>query len=1641
MLRPWDEAGSHVVLPSNERVSLLRAPRRSRPRPAYRRGARRLSGATSRSGFAFQDLVLAERVLGHILTMRASAIAGTTCPSLHFGIEAAPTAGESPDWDSTQSEGSSLTLEEAKSGGIDADDRWMLWRRVRRTVEALVREANTSDLYVRLTVNAASLPDNPEYWRTLATLGQTAPGTWVTPIKKNDGKDERRRSVRSAESLANEALHVLTSGDADAGSQPVSQERARQILARFSFNEQHTADSVELRVRHHLDALSRGVGVAELLAGLRGEISQRAESNDKARRFFSADDMLKSFAMLERLAAVDRDTLRRWQALRESAAANEIDPNAQSDGLAYQDWKTLQPAARRALEEAEPRAIAILGRGGIGKSFVLRRWVTERRLAGDEAVFFTTSDFATFEPGQISAALDLGAFAARHQGRRLVVGLDGLENAVDDQRRMKILAALRAAAIIDVTVCVTSRLLEWRSARGSAEQIPGWATIELVEWPEDRVRDQVNASARPRVAADLLRLLRTPLLLDLFLRTFGRDAEVPAGLQTRHGLLQAYWDRRILPEGDERSAERRAVLLRVAEDEAVGTQAYSLVGDAPRDLTSEGLFVLSRGGLRSFRHSLLRDFAMMTWTRDPDASAARIVIKLEAIQPSLLQFGALRAVLEAAAAGTAAAASILSVLKPPILFHAGTVLGEFDQLSLLNVTSLVDAVPEQERPGFLRALFAAIKLDRNLDWASVLARLPDDIEWAQVTSWFTPDLLLQLVETFDAMSEELAADSAVSIELASRLRSWSLAPRLFDGTAANGGYAFGRLTKLLAKIDPSPETVTWLTRVAGVGSWGRFWILSELPELVRTLVARGRVVDDDALRLIYRVSAGVRDDAGRLRDDANVARDAMTGYDRIEQSLIGQGKSIGLIASRPSAFVPVAVDLVAGHEADDADEREERLREITARLPAGLNWFSDRPREIIDLEVKARAAAGDELPDAGGMLNIDAPTDPYWEVDADYAHLLLHLRNLAERSLAEDGVFFDAFFWPSVARSRSALARACVLDLLTRQETCPREKILDELLQDTRLYFLRCARRYLQRGIRTRWASFSEEKRQIILENIRNCGRAPSGDVYSPGPFLAAIPEGERRAELEIFVELYRANGWELEVEETRATAVVSGGRLPEPERAWAPIGGLSTANQEPWQQLAKWERGRIPQATAIEWSALVSTVESLVARCLPAPDALLQRRDLVERLCEFSDVHAESKGADQKTSRLDSKTLRNIARWSVDALRAFPAGEVVANCEPFDGSNVGLPPTAELWMNLANLADTVLRESELIDDADLNDALFVAIDGVAEEPPARLASNLLARVRGWFRGKARGKAVLLALLGDRVRHGQALSNGLRYLESFERVEQQQLIAKWLTSEMLPPISPPRVFARNAGQHLGWAAMVRYKNGEPTGSYDAIPGLIASPPAAGVLSDPSVHALFVGQSVFGAKQVLANGGVPLDRAKEFVGRMEACWRALMPSLSESERQDAPAFALWVFHPILDANNANSSKLELTPEDRLAWWRALKPLAVAIVRDGPSREIGSLLRCMKNSPLLAHLDGGEVEDLFVALHAKTATLTRDTTGHHWDDAISCASSAIEAVTANTTDASTRDRLYKFVANWAAPPLAIESAGAVAKRLRA
>src|SRR5207249_5393236 len=78
-----------------------------------------------------------------------------------------------------------------------------------------------------------------------------------------------------------------------------------------------------------------------------------------------------------------------------------------------------------------------------------------------------------------------------------------------------------------------------------------WTTLEVHDWPEALVRQLIEAALPGTVLTPgLISLLRQPLMLDLFWRTFVEASPAIgdrlAGLRTRHQLLSAFWQERLL---------------------------------------------------------------------------------------------------------------------------------------------------------------------------------------------------------------------------------------------------------------------------------------------------------------------------------------------------------------------------------------------------------------------------------------------------------------------------------------------------------------------------------------------------------------------------------------------------------------------------------------------------------------------------------------------------------------------------------------------------------------------------------------------------------------------------------------------------------------------------------------------------------------------------------------------------------------------------------------------------------------------------------------------------------------------------------------------------------------------------------------
>src|ERR1700737_3283901 len=89
-----------------------------------------MSGLLARFGFLFSDLVILRRALVHLQQTRMAGGGGGSPPvEPSFRVESR-VGSQTPEWDVQEQRGANTTLEEVKSGPVDADDRRTLWRRI-----------------------------------------------------------------------------------------------------------------------------------------------------------------------------------------------------------------------------------------------------------------------------------------------------------------------------------------------------------------------------------------------------------------------------------------------------------------------------------------------------------------------------------------------------------------------------------------------------------------------------------------------------------------------------------------------------------------------------------------------------------------------------------------------------------------------------------------------------------------------------------------------------------------------------------------------------------------------------------------------------------------------------------------------------------------------------------------------------------------------------------------------------------------------------------------------------------------------------------------------------------------------------------------------------------------------------------------------------------------------------------------------------------------------------------------------------------------------------------------------------------------------------------------------------------------------
>jgi hypothetical protein len=322
------------------------------------------------------------------------------------------------------------------------------------------------------------------------------------------------------------------------------------------------------------------------------------------------------------------------------------------------------PIVLQELRASPRKPVIVVAAAGIGKTTLLSQLVKVGRDIGDNVFRCAAADLEALQQQDLEDSVrfwaSLGALEATPRAVSLVV--DGLDEVSTNDRTGFVQILARPGQVPNLQTIVSVRDAVWREESAWREKLAGWNCIQLEPWESSTVKTALSDTAFAHVLSEnLLDLLRTPILLDLFWRTFlDENTSNAAGqlqqIQTRHGVLAAFWQNRLLDgprRGSLRRPEIQAGLRSVSENCSRGLGLFPEYGLDPgivSFLVSEAVLV-HHGGLPNrlrFRHPLIRDFTFAQYCLAV-SDVAGVVQRWEAIQSRLLREGCLRAILEALA--------------------------------------------------------------------------------------------------------------------------------------------------------------------------------------------------------------------------------------------------------------------------------------------------------------------------------------------------------------------------------------------------------------------------------------------------------------------------------------------------------------------------------------------------------------------------------------------------------------------------------------------------------------------------------------------------------------------------------------------------------------------------------------------------------------------------------------------------------------------------------------------------------------------------------------------------------------------------------------------------------------------------------
>lgn len=1073
-----------------------------------------MGGKEARDGFWFQDATALVRLMDDAIERRRRQLLGIEMgPELRVRIESAvelvveeegPQPEDAPPrplWDGTFTTGTMAVVDECKLGGPTRNDRVTFYRRLRATIAAGVPVAH---LAPRLTVGRGSTSDAElDSWTDLGETARTA----QVPTEPPTG-------LNTKEKFAAEALYYLTTAspvwklkkkdtDGQGEREPpptpaLAADDARELLSRFEIDATHTIEDLESKLRDQLVVLGGDLAIDELVVLLGGWIGKLARATDW-HDDITAESLNEKLAILARYLSVAPETQRLWHRLRTAQSPLPVSM------VVEQPWRDVQPQIEPVIRErATNRRIAFVAEGGVGKSHLLGA------LRAEQSGLCVWID-AVADVRDLEEAISLGVWASSRNSTAITVFVDAVDHQGDPDRLLARLS--QAIGNYDhAAIYVAVRFATWADIR---DRLPDWRSVRLGRWDPERVRAIADVGRAEPLSADLIDLLRTPLLLDLFLRTFAAIDTVPAGLATRQGVLRAYFERRILAGST--AAQRRSVLDAGVDAVLANAATWQSTEPAANELLSEGVVVNAFGALR-FRHALLRDFSAAL--RLGLRNASSIADALRTIASPIIRNELLRGTIEALldpepiVQGAVFSELVRSCIDADLA--PGVALGTTDA----PTPELLVAIASLEGGAVLRQALEHAHLLENRAWLRVPGALggsrPNWLGEAQFQG------LARLVEL------ALATGDVASELLATTLRTWTLGRRLH----ADEGWSAAMIGALLVRAIPDDDTARWFAAL----SLGETGFRVRFLEQLRDLGSSPHVSNDVLARALQAVVLG---------DGSHVLDGGHSLWEVTDVCLSEHDGHAGLTTTRPAVALALVFQLSV--ELRLARSRRRAAAPQDPALAAMFPAFEPSP-EFVEAEARLRREPMLTEEQAVGNLVDDAPSS-----GGRSSGYLESLIDELEQRAATDIAFAEQLAEAGIA-SRSVDARIIVLSMRHEGQVAA---AIDTILRDARIYHLLYASRALWEAIQLRWPHLAPSDRETVRRNVLARAQSPFLSFVAVGRLASAIPQEERGVELQPYVQFLESTARPTAPDRPARMEAITGGDDEDEEEDPLPAGAM----------------------------------------------------------------------------------------------------------------------------------------------------------------------------------------------------------------------------------------------------------------------------------------------------------------------------------------------------------------------------------------------------------------------------------------------------------------------------------------------------